>query len=79
MPLTLDADTSKRFMIIMETMGYLLIYFLNKPKQVKHVIGYVAMVHKDMDITRADMTVIYILFKKKKYYIYMIHCYCFLL
>ncbi|XP_008544185.1 uncharacterized protein LOC103568926 [Microplitis demolitor] len=56
MPLTLDADTSKRFMIIMETMGYLLIYFLNKPKQVKHVIGYVAMVHKDMDITRADMT-----------------------
>ncbi|KAH0540875.1 hypothetical protein KQX54_020360 [Cotesia glomerata] len=56
MPLTLDADTSKKFMTIMDTIGFLLVNFLNKPKQVKHIIGYVAMIHKDMNITRIDMT-----------------------
>ncbi|XP_034948509.1 uncharacterized protein [Chelonus insularis] len=56
MPLTIDVQTNAKFMIIMDAMSYLLIYFYNKPKQLKFLIGYIAMVHKDMDLMKEDMT-----------------------
>lgn len=62
MPLTLDAHISSHFSIIMETMGYLMIDFYNKPKEFNYFIGYIAMVHKDMNLIRADLNVCFYLF-----------------
>ncbi|XP_043282985.1 uncharacterized protein [Venturia canescens] len=54
-PLTFDARTNAKFTVIMETMGYLLLDFHKKPKQLDRIIGYIAMIHKDMSLARSDM------------------------
>lgn len=41
----------------METMGYLLLDFNKKPKQLDRLVGYIAMVHKDMQLDEQDMRV----------------------
>lgn len=41
----------------METMGYLLLDFNDKPKRLDRFVGYIAMVHKDMQLNEQDMCV----------------------
>ncbi|KAF7993101.1 hypothetical protein HCN44_005882 [Aphidius gifuensis] len=53
--LTIDAYTSAKFRIIIETLRYLLIDFNNKPNDFDNLISYVGMMHKDMNLTQIDM------------------------
>ncbi|KAG7209597.1 hypothetical protein KM043_011257 [Ampulex compressa] len=53
--LTYDTRTTAKFTIIMETLGYLILDFYNKPKQQDRLIGYIAMVHKDMRLDKRDI------------------------
>nr|XP_012220992.1 PREDICTED: uncharacterized protein LOC105671417 [Linepithema humile] len=50
-----DAHTMTKFSVIMETMGYLLLDFNDRPKRLDRFVGYIAMVHKDMRLDEQDM------------------------
>ncbi|XP_011308606.1 uncharacterized protein [Fopius arisanus] len=54
-PLSIDARTSAKFRLIMEALGYLLLDTYNKPNQLEYITGYIAMIHKDMELISADM------------------------
>lgn len=53
--LSFDTRVTAKFAVIMETMGYLLLDFNKKPKQLDRLVGYIAMVHKDMQLDEQDM------------------------
>ncbi|XP_011257028.1 uncharacterized protein LOC105251744 [Camponotus floridanus] len=53
--LSFDTRITVKFSIIMETMGYLLLDFNKRPKQLDRLVGYIAMVHKDMQLDEQDM------------------------
>lgn len=55
--LNFDTRVTAKFAIIMETMGYLLLDFNKKPKQLDRLVGYIAMVHKDMQLDEQDLSV----------------------
>lgn len=55
--LNYDARITAKFEIIMESLGYLLLDFNKKPKQLDRLVGYIAMVHKDMRLVEQDMRV----------------------
>jgi len=55
--LSFDTRITAKFSIIMETMGYLLLDFNKRPKQLDRLVGYIAMVHKDMQLDEQDMRV----------------------
>lgn len=57
LPANFDARTTAKFSIIMETMGYLLLDFNNKPRRLDQFVGYIAMIHKDMRLDEQDMHV----------------------
>lgn len=57
MHVSFDTRVTAKFSIIMETMGYLLLDFNKKPKQLDRLVGYIAMVHKDMRLDEQDMRV----------------------
>lgn len=57
MHLSFDTRITAKFSIIMETMGYLLLDFNKKPKQLDRLVGYIAMVHKDMRLDEQDLRV----------------------
>lgn len=57
LPVNFDARTTAKFAVIMEAIGYLILDFNNKPKQLDRFIGYLAMVHKDMRLNEQDMHV----------------------
>lgn len=52
-----DIRTTDKFSKIFEAIGYLLLDFNNKPKQLDRFIGYIAMVHKDMRLNEQDLNV----------------------
>ncbi|XP_063995782.1 uncharacterized protein LOC135173085 [Diachasmimorpha longicaudata] len=54
-PLSVDARTSAKFRLIIEALGYLLLDSYKKQDQSDYITGYIAMVHKDMDLMRSDM------------------------
>ncbi|XP_015112593.1 uncharacterized protein LOC107038182 [Diachasma alloeum] len=54
-PLSVDARTSAKFRLIIEALGYLLLDSYKKPDQLDYITGYIAMVHKDMELNRSDM------------------------
>ncbi|KAK0078318.1 hypothetical protein PV325_002685 [Microctonus aethiopoides] len=56
MPLTIDVHITTHFSIIMETIGYLVVDYYKNRKQHDFFIGYIAMVHKDMNIIHRDMS-----------------------
>ncbi|XP_050463351.1 uncharacterized protein LOC126857711 isoform X2 [Cataglyphis hispanica] len=53
--LSFDTRITAKFAIIMETMGYLLLNFNKKPKQLDRLVGYIAMIHKDMQLDEQDL------------------------
>ncbi|XP_032669399.1 uncharacterized protein LOC116843244 isoform X2 [Odontomachus brunneus] len=55
LPMNFDMRTTEKFSKIFEAMGYLLLDFNNKPKQLDRFVGYIAMVHKDMRLNEQDM------------------------
>lgn len=57
MPLTIDVHITTHFSIIMETIGYLVVDYYKNRKQHDFFIGYIAMVHKDMNLIHRDMSV----------------------
>lgn len=52
-----DALMLVKFTVVMEMLGYLILDFYNKPKEFVKLIGYIGMIHKDMDIGREDVNV----------------------
>ncbi|XP_024940834.1 uncharacterized protein LOC107267726 isoform X2 [Cephus cinctus] len=54
-PINFDGRNVAKFTVIMETIGYLILDYHSKPKQLDQLVGYVAMVHKDMGLRRQDM------------------------
>lgn len=55
--MNLDGFTMSKFVVIMDTMSYLLLDFNDKPKRLDRFVGYIAMVHKDMRLDETDMYV----------------------
>lgn len=55
--LSYDTRVTAKFTIIVESLGYLLLDFNKKPKQLDRLVGYIAMVHKDMRLVEQDMRV----------------------
>ncbi|XP_029172406.1 uncharacterized protein LOC114941551 [Nylanderia fulva] len=53
--LSFDTRVTAKFTNIMEAIGYLLLDFNKKPKQLDRLVGYIAMVHKDMRLVEQDM------------------------
>lgn len=45
------------FSLILEAMTYLMLDYYNKIKKFDRLIGYIAMVHKDMELEGTDMNV----------------------
>ncbi|XP_046827267.1 uncharacterized protein LOC124427895 isoform X2 [Vespa crabro] len=55
-PLGMDIRLCAKFTLIMEAIGYLILDVYKNRKQLDHLVGYVAMVHKDMRLNKEDMT-----------------------
>lgn len=56
-PLSVDVRVNAKFTVIMEAIGYLMLDVYRNRKQLDRLVGYVAMVHKDMRLDKQDMTV----------------------
>jgi hypothetical protein len=52
-----DATILANFSLMLQAMGYLLLDFYKKPKQLDKFISYLAMVHKDMALKKQDLEV----------------------
>ncbi|KAI4501426.1 hypothetical protein M0802_003303 [Mischocyttarus mexicanus] len=55
-PLCVDVRLCAKFTLIMEAIGYLVLDVYGNRKQLDRLVGYVAMVHKDMRLDKEDMT-----------------------
>ncbi|KAL2724527.1 hypothetical protein V1478_009040 [Vespula squamosa] len=55
-PLGVDVRLCAKFTLIMEAIGYLVVDVYRNRKQLDRLVGYVAMVHKDMRLNKEDMT-----------------------
>lgn len=56
-PLNFHARTMTKITAIIEALGYLMLDFHNKPKKLDRLVGYLAMVHKDMRLEKQDIRV----------------------
>lgn len=56
-PLGVDVRLCAKFTLIMEAIGYLVVDVYRNRRQLDRLVGYVAMVHKDMRLDKEDMTV----------------------
>nr|KAF7415475.1 hypothetical protein H0235_012067 [Vespula pensylvanica] len=55
-PLGVDVRLCAKFTLIMEAIGYLVVDVYRNRRQLDRLVGYVAMVHKDMRLDKEDMT-----------------------
>ncbi|XP_048507807.1 uncharacterized protein LOC125500181 [Athalia rosae] len=52
-----DALMAVKFTVIIEVLGYLVLDFYKKPKRFNQLIGYIGMIHKDMNLDADDINV----------------------
>ncbi|KAK2586290.1 hypothetical protein KPH14_001543 [Odynerus spinipes] len=64
-PLSVDVRLTAKFTVIMEAIGYLMLDVYRNRKQLDRLVGYVAMVHKDMRLDKQDMTVCHYEFRNE--------------
>lgn len=54
-----EAKIKKKFAMICDVVSALFVDYNNRPSQRNYLVGYIAMVHKDMGLTLEDMEVNY--------------------
>ncbi|XP_035721574.1 uncharacterized protein LOC118441379 isoform X2 [Vespa mandarinia] len=64
-PLGVDIRLCAKFTLIMEAIGYLILDVYKNRKQLDRLVGYVAMIHKDMRLNKEDMRVCHYEFRDK--------------
>lgn len=69
-PLGVDVRLCAKFTLIMEAIGYLVVDVYRNRRQLDRLVGYVAMVHKDMRLDKEDMTVCHYEFRNEFFAIF---------